>query len=164
MILKMSKISAILLFSISGCVSYSFHGGTFPPKAQSISVPAAENISGMYGIEQAFTEAVRSAFIKDSRLLLTDSKDPDLTLYLKVSSYSNEVFSYTSDETIEQYQVSIAVSVTYINNIENDTIWKDKLIIANGIYSAYNQSEDDGKKSAYEDFSKILISLMTENW
>ncbi len=160
----MSKISTLLIFFIAGCVSYSFHGGAFPLKSQSISVPVAENTSGMYGIEQEFTESVRSAFIKDARLQLTDSKDPDLSLYLKVSSYSNEVFSYTSDEKIEQYQVSIGVSVTYINNMESDTIWKDKLIIANGIYSAYNGSEDDGKKSAYEDFSKILISLMTENW
>ncbi|MBN2363028.1 LptE family protein [candidate division WOR-3 bacterium] len=160
----MSKYYFLLTLLISGCVSYSFHGGTFPPKSGSISIPVADNTSGMYGIEQDFTETVRNAFIKDSRLHLTDSRDSDLVLHLKVSAYTNEVFSYTSDEKIEQYKVSIAVNVTYINNTDNDTIWKDKVIIANGIYSAYNETEDDGKKLAYEDFSKILISLMTENW
>ncbi|MBN1150935.1 LptE family protein [candidate division WOR-3 bacterium] len=160
----LSKNVIVSVLVLSGCVAYSFHGGSFPQKAETISIPVADNSSGMYGLEQDFTQNVRNTFIKDARLRLSDSKDTDLTLLLRVTAYSNEVFSYTSDEQIEQYQVSISVIVTYINNIENDTIWKDKVIIAQGIYSAYNQTEDDGRNLAYDDFSKNLVSLMTENW
>lgn len=158
----LSKFTWLII--LLGCVSYSFHGGSFPQKARTISIPVANNSSEMYGLEQDFTQNVQDAFIKDARLQLSNYRDADLTLLLKVTSYSNEVFSYITEEQIEQYQVSISVNVTYINNIENDTIWKDKVIIAHGIYSAYNQTEEDGKNLAYEDFSKNLISLMTENW
>lgn len=154
----------ISFFVISGCISYSFHGGSFPEHTNTINIPIAENQSTMYGLEQLLTSTVRDQFLKDGRLSLSESENANIKLLLKVIDYRNEVYSYTSEEEIKEYEISIQMSVTYINQSIDDTIWLNKVIIAKNTYSAYNEDEEIGKERVIEDFSKDLISLMTENW
>ena len=161
---KHIHIFIIFYLLVSGCISYSFHGGSFPENTKTINIPIAENQSTMYGLEQLLTSAVRDQFLSDGRLNLSDEDNADIKLQLKVMDYTNEVYSYTSEEEIKEYEISIRISVTYINQSIADTIWFDKVIIAKNVYSAYNEDEEIGKERVIEDFSKDLKSLMTENW
>ena len=118
----------------------------------------------MYGLEQPLTSAVRNEFIKDGRLGLSDDQDADLYLQLTILSYAHEAYSYTTEEEVKEYQVTMNISVFYLNQLNGDTIWDDKVMVAKETYSAYNEDEEIGKNRVLEEFAKDLIPLMTENW
>lgn len=160
----MRLFKVLIFIFIGSCVSYSFKGGSFPEDTKTIYLPFISNQTNMYGIEQTLTNIIRDDFLKDGRLVLKDNNDADLILNLTIQSYSNNVYSYTSNEEVKEYEISIIISATYINNITNDTIWDNKIINAKKTYSAYNENEENGIEYTAKEFSENLISLMTENW
>lgn len=158
------KITIILFLAGTNCVSYSFRGGAFPEHTKTIHIPISDNQSTMYGLEQPLTSAVRNEFIKDGRLGLSDDQNADLYLQLTILSYAHEAYSYTAEEEVKEYQVTMNISVFYLDQLNGDTIWDDKVMVAKETYSAYNEDEEIGKNRVLEEFAKDLIPLMTENW
>ncbi|MBD3336718.1 MAG: hypothetical protein GF355_14495, partial [Candidatus Eisenbacteria bacterium] len=125
----------ILGFGIlTGC-GYSFSGSSLPSHIKTLAIPILENETLDYQVADEATEALVERFISDNRLKVVPLSQADAVLDGSVVSYENKVYSYTRDETPEQYIVVIKLSLEFADRVKNREIWKDEALTASAVYA-----------------------------
>ena len=150
MILK-NSILVLGLFYIS-CGYYSTKG-SIPTHIKSISFESIINETSEYYISDNFEETLLNMFINKNILKVKDINFSDSHIYIKIKSFSDMPFSYSSDdnstfEDVEEYKVVIAVEAKWYDMIDKTTLF-EKTFTNWGIYAldkdiSYDQIDNDG--------------------
>jgi ethanolamine utilization microcompartment shell protein EutL len=106
-----------------------------PTHIKTISIPVARNTTERFGLDQTLTNALLTAYTRDNHLRVVSGGAADAELTTTISRYRNEVFSYTAGNQPSEYQVSISVSVVFVDRVKNHDLWRNDAVTASARYS-----------------------------
>jgi len=98
------------LLLLDGCCGYSTRS-LLPSHLKTVAVPPATNTTTQPGLAEALTDELTSAFNSDRTLRVTNTEAADLVVNATVSSYSRTASSYTGDQVVSAYELSISAQV-----------------------------------------------------
>jgi hypothetical protein len=157
-------ISLILLFSLfTACGTYSFSGSTLGG-IKTIAVPLFDNQTAEYGIREALTEQIAESFVQDNTLKVVNEKTADSILRGVVTRYSRESHTFDEQENIKEYIVRIWVKVTFEEKKDKKIIWEENDLLGWGIYSALDETEDQGRERAIEKLAEDIVNKTVKGW
>ena len=128
-------ISIIPLFT--SCIFYSM-AGSIPPHINSISIPMVENQTVEFGISEAVTDNLVNQFLETNILRLDDVNNADSILKGKIIRVKDAPYTYTKEESVTEYRLTITMDLEWVDVVE------DKIIIKKEYsgYGAYGLSGD----------------------
>ncbi|MCX5799824.1 MAG: LptE family protein [Candidatus Eisenbacteria bacterium] len=141
-----------------------------PGHIKTVAIPLFKNETLEYGIEEEITKAVIEKFVSDNRLRVVGEKEASSLLLGTVRSYKNSVFSYSSGEVAQEYEVTIRVSVEFQDVSKGKIIWKDDSLTSSARYFAVDmagqkaQTEQEGRAPAIEFLGKDILTRTVEGW
>jgi len=167
-----SKYSIIIFFSliVSICLCLFACGVyTFSPSAlgglKNIAIPAFENRTTEYGLEDLITDGLSQQFVSDNTLKVVPENRADLILVGVISSYSHDPYTYDASETVQQYicRINLDVKVKYANS--EKILWEDANLSDFGIYSVVDgQTRDDGNQAAIDKLIREIMNRTVGGW
>jgi hypothetical protein len=152
-----------LLFFISGCGVYSFSGSSLGG-IKTIAIPLFDNQTDQYGIREDLTEKIADRFVQDNTLKVVNEKIADSILRGTIVKYSRESHTFDENENIKEYIARIWVKVSFEEKKNKKVLWKEDNLLGWGIYSAQNETEDQGKQRAIEKLAEDIVNKTIKGW
>ena len=118
---KLIYISIIPLFS--GCIYYSM-AGSIPPHIKSISIPIVENQTVEFGISEAVTDNLVNQFLENNILRLDKENSADSILKGKIIRVKDAPYTYTKEESVTEYRLTITIDLEWFDVINDKVIIK----------------------------------------
>jgi len=130
MILRNRIIIIIYLCYISSCGYYSTKG-SIPAHIQSISIDAIVNETPEYYISDNLEETLLNMLIEKNILKIDGLNSSDSHLFISITSFSDEPFSYSSEknssyEQVEEYRIVVELEVRWFDKVENVILFEKK--------------------------------------
>jgi hypothetical protein len=147
-----------ICFLIS-CCGYSTRS-LMPQYLQKIYVDLFENRTLKPGLDEIATDAVVEAFRSGSNLRIVDEGSADLLLTGGVTGYSKTPYTYTADQTILEYKVTIRYSVRCIDKARNEVFWEGDV----SDWALFESDEDQAIREAAEKTAERLVTNILTNW
>lgn len=121
-------IVTLLAISAQSC-GYSLvgRGSALPPGVYSASIAIFKNLTSEPNLETTLTNAVRSGFIRDGRLLIKSKETADMTIAGVVESYNLRSISYDSENKVTNYQVTIVTRIVATLRKSNKVYMQQKI-------------------------------------
>lgn len=162
------KIYAAVIISLallgSSCGIY-----TFSPSAlggiKSIAIPTFDNRTTEYGLEDLMTQGVTQAFVANNTLKVVPEAQADVILNGAVISYSQEPYTYTTSENVQEYkcQIGLDIKVSYPNS--DKILWEDANLSDYGIYSITDgETQSDGDDRAVSKLVDEILNRTVKSW
>lgn len=169
MALKYNTIT-LLLMIVMLCVCLLACGVyTFSPSAlggaKNIAIPAFENRTTEYGLEDLITEGLSQQFVSDNALKVVPESRADLILVGAITSYTHDPYTYDASETVQQYicRINLDIKVKYANS--DKILWEDANLSDFGTYSVVDgQTRDDGNQAAIDKLIREIMNRTVGGW
>lgn len=134
-------ICSLLLLS---CSFYSFKG-SIPAHIKSIYIPPLKNNTIESEISNIIKMQLEESLIKDNVLKLLTEEVSNSHLYLTITSFADEPYSFgvenyqaTGYEEVNEYRVTIKVTATWIDTINDQSLFAQEFIS----WGAYDPDQD----------------------
>jgi hypothetical protein len=147
-----------LLIFIS-CCGYSTRS-LLPEYIQKVHVKIFENRTVKAGLDELATNTVIEAFRSGSNLRIVDEKSADIIIEGTVSGFSKDPHTYTSDQTIIDYKITIKFTVRCIDRVKNEIFWEGDV----SEWTTYSSNENEGINEAVEKTAERLVTTILTNW
>ncbi len=154
-------VAVLFLLFFAGCGVYSFSPGG-KSSIKTIAVKQFENETIEYGLSSRMTDLVIDAFISDGNLKVVSQSEADALLIGTMTTYERKPYTYDESDVVSQYVVKIVFDITLQGNDEKE-LWRERFY-SEGIFSADEQTEDDGQELAAEKLVIDIISKTTKSW
>ncbi len=152
-------ILAFFLLSVLSCCGYSTRS-LLPEYMQKIHIGLMQNRTLKPGLDEVATNAVIEAFRGGSNLRITDESSADLVVEGSVSGYSKDPYTYTSDQTILQYKITIKYSARCVDRARNEVFWEGDVMD----WALYDTDEDQSIAEAAKKAAERLVTSILTNW
>lgn len=156
---------------LSLCLSCGYTASTtLPSHIKTIAIPLFKNETLEYGVEEELTRAVTEKFVSDNRLKVVGEKEASSLLLGTVKTYKRSIFSYSTGEVAQEYEVTIRVSVQFQDVSNNKIIWKEDNLQSTARYFAIDmagqkaQTEQDGRAPAIQFLANDILTRTVEGW
>jgi hypothetical protein len=159
------RLAAFLLLIVCRC-GYSA-SPTLSSSIKRIYIPTFINETTRYGIEQDLTRVVGEAFAEDNRLTVVSERDADVMLRGVIVKYEKGAFTFDRAATVDEYRVSISISVVLEDLAEGKVMWQDDTMNA---WEAYNETEgnaineDEATARVMVTLANDIVSRTLEGW
>jgi len=154
-------VAVLFLVCCTGCGVYSFSPGG-KSSIKTIAVTQFENKTIEYGLSSRMTDLVIDAFISDGNLKIVSPSEADATLIGVMTNYERKPYTYDESDVVSQYVVKIVFDIVLKGQDEKE-LWREKFY-NEGIYSADEQTEDDGQVLAADKLVIDIINRTTKSW
>ena len=141
------------------CCGYSTRS-LLPAHFEKVHIRLFENRTLKPGLDELATNSVTDAFRSGSGLHITDENSADLIIEGKVSGYSKTPHTYTSDQTVTEYKITVTYSVRCLDRIKNDTFWEGSI----SEWAAFSTDEEAAIEQAAEKAADKLVETILTNW
>jgi len=165
----MKKIIAILItVSMLISCSYSVYMSAYP-HLRTIDVKIFDNKSDTYEIESELSDSLVRQFIIDSRLKIA-SIEVDCVLSGVIKAYENKIVSFNAEESVDEYEISIAYDIEFYDNVNSQILWKAENTITKKKYYPNStdelkiKTEEDAREEIFEDIFKKIMENTLEKW
>lgn len=118
-------------------------------------------------LETDITKAVIDRFILDGNLRIEKEGNADLILKSSLIDFRRDVLRYATDETPEEYRLSLTVDISLWDRKEDKLLWEEKNFIGDTTYflSGPNaKSEDTAIIDATKDLARRIVARTVEVW
>jgi hypothetical protein len=168
-----------LPFAISGCgyttrsmISNQYKTIYVIPFLNKIDITSEANAGRDYRLyrpvlETDITRAVIDRFMFDGNLRPAKKENTDLILKGDLIDYRRDVLRYETDDTPEEYRISLAVDISLWDGKENKLIWEEKGFTGDTTYfltGANAKSENAAITDATADLARRIVERTVENW
>ncbi len=150
-------IFIILLFL--HCCGYSTRS-LLPGYINKIHIRLFENNTIKPGLDELATEQVINAFQNGSNLKITDEARADLLLEGRVSKFNKEPYTYTANQDVIEYKITIGFTVRCVDRVKNSVFWEGTV----SDWALYSTEEDAGIKKAMKKVAERLVTTILTNW
>ena len=160
---------AVLATLTSGCWYYSFTGAAIPSHLETIAIPLLDDVSrsAQPNLAEELTELLIDRFVRQTRLSLADDDaDASALLVGRIERYRNDPVSVTGEERASLNRVTIGVSVSYTDQVE-DAELLNRSFTAFGEYDPLEngfEGEIDAATEALEKLAGDIFTSATSNW
>ena len=153
-------IVAVVLYLLTiSCCGYSTRS-LLPSHMQRIYIAQFENRTLKAGLDELATNTVTEAFRSGSNLRIVDENSADLLLEGSVSGYSKEPHTYTSDQAILEYKITVKYSVRCVDKVRNEVFWEGDV----SDWALYDADEDKGIREAARKTAERLVTNILTYW
>jgi outer membrane lipopolysaccharide assembly protein LptE/RlpB len=165
-------LSLLLLLSSCG-YRFSSVGGIVPEDAKTIAIPAFINGTAEPYVDVEVTKAVVNEFLTDGRLQVVSAESADLVLRGTVTKFEMTPSTYSANNYVQSYIVSLGVNVAVEEAKTHKRIWQESDISAvfNTSYSvsigditATKIAKEAALKNASRDVASTLRSRLLEGF
>ncbi|MGB2696523.1 MAG: LptE family protein [Candidatus Zixiibacteriota bacterium] len=153
----------IPLFLLTSCGYYTFSGSGLKG-VQSVAVPLFEDQTQEYGLREPLTQKLVDAYVQDNTLKVVNQKNSDSILYGIITGYLREAHTFDENENVKEYKIRIFVKVTLEETKKKKIIWEEDNLEGWAIYSAVDETEDDGKEKALEKLAEDIVNRTVKGW
>ena len=159
-------ISIILVTHLLGCGIYSFSGSTLPAHLKTVDIPLFVNGTLQSGVAEELTAAIAKEVVT-SNLLRVVTRTGDATISGRVTNYANNPYTYGNagarNVDVSSYAVRISVAVEFVDNKNNEPLYKGT-VSGQGIYDFASEREEDGRTRAMHDIIQQIIQNSVKSW
>jgi hypothetical protein len=166
-VLALCVVAAIMAASVSGCGVYSASSGRVDESIRQVAVPYLENRTSEPNIEVELTDAIIAAIQQDNTLKVVDNADADTILGGAVTRYILREAFTGEDLTVDEYQVQIAVVLTFTVKATGDAIFADKRFTGVGNYILNDPDgigEGGARLLAATEIVSDVLAEVVEEW
>ncbi len=156
---------------LTGC-GYVLEGTRLPEnlkRARTISILPFRNQTNEPGLGRTITEAVKTRFLHDGRLRVSDSPDADIVIEGALRTYRLTPIGFTRADQVRRYRVVVRTRIRLRDNA------RDKLLIDQELESAAeftvsssiarsDSSRMNANQSAADSFSEDIVSLVLDGF
>lgn len=127
-----------------------------------MAVPPATNTTTQPGLDQALTDSLTAAFAADRTLHVTNTEAADLVVNTTLSNYTRTASSYTGDQAVSAYELSLGAQVVARDQTRDEDFYSGFVSIQ-VTYDPNTKTEEQAaaegvKKLASEIVRQVLIS------
>ena len=164
---KWLGVATVALLCFSGCAYYSFSGASIPEHVSTISIPQVQDnsISTLTSLDESLTQLLINRFVRQTRLSLEPRRDEaDALLQVQITRYVNAPTSVSGEERATRNRVTITVSVTYDDQVQNQSFLSSTF---SGFedYDPLDQSaEVEAAEASLVKIADDIFSAATSNW
>lgn len=157
----------VLFMTLMGC-SYSVYSNAYP-HLKNIRVMAFENNSTEFELADKALESVTRLFRNDGRLRLV-TQNPDCQLEGSIISWTENIYSYDSANNVQDYQIRVVFSISFVDLINNETIFENKNLSISETYAvssestSKNKSKEEALDEVFASLFKAVIQNSLETW
>jgi hypothetical protein len=119
---------------------YSTNPLVIPPHLTSVAIPTFANVTNQPELDIQITDAIRQEFLLDNSLAIRDENIATSLLTGQVKSYVKTPNAFDESERVKEYKLTITLSITYIDKVENKERLKEKSVSQYRIYSIIDES------------------------
>lgn len=148
-----------LVLGIISCCGYSTRS-LLPDYFQKVHVKLFENRTLKPGLDELATNAVTDAFRSSSGLHITDESSADIIIEGKVAGYSKNPHTYTSDQTVTEYKITIKYSIRCVDRIKNEVFWEGDV----SDWATFSTDEEKAIEEAVRKTADKLVDAVLINW
>ena len=148
----------IVLITVTFLGCYGFKGISIPPDISTFQVEDFENraANAPAGIDQTFSEALKSKIRNESRLRLEDNS-PDIIFKGTVNRFQITSESPQEGNTVAFNKLTVGVQVEYVSNKNEEDNWKQSF----SFYVDFDANADF--QSQQEGFIEEIFKQVTED-
>lgn len=150
---------AVIVLAVLSCCGYTTRS-LLPGYMQNIYISLFENRTLKSGLDELATNDVVEAFRSGSNLRIVDASSADLVLEGSVTGYSKNPYTYTSDQTILEYKITITYAVRCIDKAKNEVFWEGNV----SDWALFTTDEEQGIRDAAKKTAERLVTSILTNW
>lgn len=160
----------ILLAALLGGCAYTTSPALLPTHLKTIAIPVFENGTSEYTLEQEITDEVIQRFVRDNHLRIVDEKSANCVVRGRITQYKNAVFGFSNASQAQEFRVTVAVSVTFKDQVKNREIWADDNLVRTANYYVQDvpgqsaRTELDGRKEAIRKIADEILTRSVQGW
>jgi len=168
-------LAVSLALVIAGC-GYSFRSSNLGDVRTIYIAPFKNKIT--YGtdaignfyvplMEVKLTNAIVDRFLFDGNLRVQDKDKADLALQGELIGFHRDVLRYTENNDVEEYRITITVSMTLLDNATQDPRWSESSFPGDTTYfttGTLARSESAAIEDALEDIARRIVERTIEDW
>jgi hypothetical protein len=158
----------LLLLAPLGC-GYGLSTRT-NPHIKTVAVPLFQNDTLEKGIEEALTAKLIDVLQENRALTLTSERSADSVIHGKIVEYQRAPSSYDQNEEVQEYKVSIVVTVEYEDLVKRKTLWTEPRMLGWSTYFVVPtagheiEEEEDAQTRALAKLAEDIKTRTVEGW
>jgi len=156
----------LLVFTVAGCGVYSASSGRVDQSIQRVSVEYFENRTPEPDLGILLTDLLIAALQKDNTLRIVDGQVSDSVIEGTVVRYHLRKASMSAEQQVDEYQVQIAVTLTFRVKATGETVFEKKQFTGVGNYflDDGNSNEATARNDAVVEITKDVLAEVVEDW
>ncbi|MCK4251473.1 LptE family protein [candidate division WOR-3 bacterium] len=151
-------ICHLVLVGVS-CCGYSTRS-LLPSHMQKVHIKLFKNQTFKIGLDEIATTTVIEAFRGGSNLRIVDENSADIVIDGKVSGFTKAPYTYTSDQTVIEYKITVKFSVRCVDRVKNDVFWEGDV----SDWASYASDEEEAINAAIKKTAENLVNKILTNW
>ena len=162
-----SVLMLAVVLSAPGCGVYSASSGRVEESIQRVAVRVLENRTSEPNLGIELSDAIILAIQEDNTLKIVEEDAADSVIHGEVVRYGLREVATRSDLIVNEYQVQIAVVLTFEVLRDGETIFEKKRFTGTGNYVLDESSETDvgtARDEAAAEIVKDILALVVEDW
>ncbi|MBK7770280.1 MAG: hypothetical protein IPI48_07075 [bacterium] len=155
------------LWVAAGCGVYTASSGRVEENRKRVYVAFLENDTPEANIGVELTEAIVRSLQEDNTLKVVGEEVADSVITGKVTRYLLREMATRPDLTVNEYQVQIAVSLTFTIKKTNETIFERRTFNGSGNYvlnDPQGTTEQSARAEAAAEIVRDILAQVVEDW
>lgn len=141
------------------CCGYSTRS-LLPSHIQKVHIKLFENQTLKAGLDETATVNVIEAFRGGSNLRIVAEGEADIVIEGKVTGYNKTPYTYTSDQTVIEYKLTMKYSVRCVDQVKNDVFWEGSV----SDWVTYTSDEEQALIEVARKTAEKLVNTILTNW
>lgn len=161
----MIPLAAVLL--LVGCGPYSGSSGRVDESMKRVAVQYLENLTPEPNLGVDLSDDIIFALQVDNTLKVVDEASADSIIGGKVVRYTLREVGTTQELTVNEYQVQIAVMLTFTVRATGEKIFDNKRFTGTGNYvlnDPQGTTEDTARDEAVGEIVRDILAQVVEDW
>ena len=156
----------VALFS-TGCGVYSGTSGRVDENIRRVTVQFLENLTPQPNLGVELSEDIIFALQVDNTLKVVEEVDADSIISGRVVRYSLREVAATQELTVNEFQVQIAVSLTFTVRATGEKLFDNRRFTGTGNYvlnDPQGTSEETARDEAVEEIVRDILAMVVMDW
>ncbi len=157
----------LLAVAVAGCGVYTANSGRVSEDRKRVFVGYLENETAESNLGVEFTDAIIEALQADNTLKVVGEPEADAVVSGRVSRYTLREMATRPDLTVDEYQVQIAVQLTFTLKRTGETIFDKRVFTGAGNYvlnDPQGTTEQTARREAAGLIVRDILAQVVEDW
>ena len=162
------RVALLSMALLSSC-NYSFRGGSFPDHIRSLAIVPFDNETGLFEITQEIHQFLLREVPRGLGVNQGAEDNADAILRGTIRRYDLRTPNFRAGERgagpeVLQRQVSISLQVELIDVVNNEILWENGGLTAQGQFLEASETEEVAREEAIERLAQLIIDGAQSTW
>ncbi|MCK9996188.1 MAG: hypothetical protein KAH56_07910 [Candidatus Krumholzibacteria bacterium] len=160
-------VFAMVCLPLAGCGVYSASSGRVDENLKRVAVQYLENLTPEPNLGVELSDVIIYALQVDNTLKVVDEANADSIISGKVVRYTLREVATTTELTVNEYQVQIAVVLTFTVRSTGEKIFDKRRFTGTGNYvlnDPQGTTEESARSEAVEEIVRDILAQVVEDW